>query len=551
MAEKAEIALYISAKEEATRVLKQVEDQVGLTSKQIRNMGLVAMAGGVAILGALGMAGKAAAEEEAGIIRLATAMKNVGISYEEARPSLEAWIDAQQQSTSVADTEQREALASLIRMTGDLAEAQDMLTLAMDVAIGTNRDLASANQMVMYAMGGNWGQVEQYIPALKEAQAEEEKWALMRRLFAGQAEAYGDSMAGMYNTMKNNLSDIVESIGGPVIEVLSDLTSSIMPVVQGTKQWMNDNPQLVKTLVLVTGAAGVLLIVTGIMAVGFAALPSILAGARIAFNLLRLIFHGVQAAATSMWGAITLGVSLAIAAGIALWQNWDKVKNWLADLWDNIKIIFAEAVKFLVKTVLQPFFIYIDKWIGTLVDGLGEVVGFFNEEWGDAIKGFADTLHNLDDEIVAWADRLGEAARANKEARATVREVEDALKAQEGAANSAGDAIEDYANKVKLVTGELHDLTKIGVMKSVVTFEGQEPITSYYRSNEVIPFNTAPVASGGVATIDKASMNELKNAVSEGVSVGLSSAHVTLELDGKQLEAVVSRNQYNNLLRLK
>jgi hypothetical protein len=260
----AELKILIKADDKASKALQDIEKQVGLTSNQVRNMGLGMVAGGVAIGAALGVAVKAAADEQAGVMRLDTAMRNMGLSYDLVKGSLESWIDAQQQKTSVADDAQRDSLASLITMTGNLASAQDYLTLAMDISAGTGRDLSSATQLVEQALAGNWGTLERYIPSLKSAQTEEEKWYDLRETFIGQAETYGNSFEGQMQTMKNNIDDVKEALGAAVIEAIQPAVSGLSNLILTIKD--NANPELMKLVAIIgVGGAGGLTLVGGML----------------------------------------------------------------------------------------------------------------------------------------------------------------------------------------------------------------------------------------------------------------------------------------------
>ena len=98
-----ELQIVVSAEDEATAVLQQVQGSVENTTASITAMSAAAAAAGAAIVAALGAATFAAAEEEAGILRLKVAMDNVGLSYDQVSESLAHWIDQQQQKTAFAD----------------------------------------------------------------------------------------------------------------------------------------------------------------------------------------------------------------------------------------------------------------------------------------------------------------------------------------------------------------------------------------------------------------------------------------------------------------
>jgi hypothetical protein len=236
MADQSKHEIVIKGKDEYSKTIDDAGKKTeGLTNK-VRLMGAAMAAAGAAGIAMITNFVKSAAEEEAGIMRLQTAMRNVGLSYDQSREKLEEWIDANQQATSFADSEQREALSQLIIMTRNLEQSQSLLTLAMDMSIGTGRDLSSTVQTLSYAIGGNWGMVERLLPALKEVQTEEEKWRLLHELFAGQAKEFGETAAGQFKTLKNNVDDVKESMGSELLPTLIQLLKPLESLVNFMKQ---------------------------------------------------------------------------------------------------------------------------------------------------------------------------------------------------------------------------------------------------------------------------------------------------------------------------
>lgn len=368
-----EISILLKARDEATKQLEGITGKIEGMSRTFKIAGAGMVAAGSAITGMLGMAVKAAAKEEVGIVKLSTAMKNMGLSYETVQGSLEQWIDTQQQKTAVADDEQRDALSQLIRMTGDLEEAQDKMTLAMDIAAGTGRDLAGANQMVMYAMGGNWGMVERYIPALKMATTEEEKWAKLREMFAGQAEAYGATMSGQMQLLKNNIGDVKEAIGGIIADAIAPLSKHLSNILPQVKAWIAEHPGLVKAITLATAAFGLILIPLGAFLI---MLPMLIAGIT------------TLTAVSSPWlliiGAIILGLGALIAIGVLVYKNWDticqwarKVRDWFVNLYQVIKEKVMVAIDWLRENWTKLLWMF-----GPLTGAIGLLI----ENWEDVVN---------------------------------------------------------------------------------------------------------------------------------------------------------------------
>jgi len=328
-----ELSILISARDEASKVLGRISNQTEDMSRQFRKAGMIMTAAGGAIVGVLGMAVKAAAEEQAGVIRLSTAMKNVGLDYEANKDQIEGVIDAMQQKTAVADTDQRDSLASLVRVTRDMNKALELNELAMDIARGTGRDLASATTMLQYAIGGTWGQVERIIPALKMASTEQEKWTMLQELFVGQAEAYGQSVAGQFELLKNNIGDIKESIGMALIPVVE---ASVKPFQRLAQAMKAIPPQLIQVGVGGAAATGTLLLLGGPMlilisylpriAVGFHAVTAAMVRARVAAVGLRVGIGGLLGA-----------VGLLATAAYFVYEAMNKDREILEITADNLK----------------------------------------------------------------------------------------------------------------------------------------------------------------------------------------------------------------------
>lgn len=390
-----EIGILIRAKDEATRQLEGINGKIQGMSKQLRIAGGIMMGVGAGITAVLGSAMKAAAEEEAGIIKMSTAMHNMGIEYDQVKDSLEGWIDAQQQKTAIADSDQREALATLITMTGDLTQAQDLLTVAMDLSAGTGKDLGSSTTILGYALAGNWGMLNRMLPAMASLKTEEEKWAFLREKFAGQAEAYGQTMAGQMQLLKNNIGDIKETVGGFIVEAVAPLVQNVQAVIQNIKGWAAEHPELMRTIVLVTGVVGLLLIPLGGLLM---ILPSLAAGIKLVSGALALL----------NFNPVVLGITLLVVAvaGLALaWKNnWGNIRgitenvvnaivHAFAWLWDKILIGVEWAFK-AITWQIRAFALLLSK---VPIDAVSN----FGDKILDGLKAADDAIENFRQNSVA------------------------------------------------------------------------------------------------------------------------------------------------------
>jgi len=347
MATKGKVQIEIRAKDDASAQMGKIGKSTEAMSATFKKAGLAITAMGVAMAAALTMCIKAAAEEQAGITKLSVALGNMGIQYDEVRESLEKWINTQQQKTAISDTAQRDSLSKLILMTGDLAKAQDLLTVVMDVAVGTGKDLESVTTLIGYALSGNWGMVTRMIPALKAATTEEERWLMLRQMFLGQAEAYGQTVAGQFQLLKNNIGDIKEAIGSVLLPVLKDLSDKIMPIIEGIKAWIAENPELTETIVKAGLALTALTMVGGPMLLMIGYLPMITKG----LHTMTAAFAALKAVAWEVY--LVLGAIAYVILGLSaiLKGKWPTLKNiiaeakWVASYWMET-LTAAAGIKF-------------------------------------------------------------------------------------------------------------------------------------------------------------------------------------------------------------
>ena len=163
----------------------------------------VAAAGALAV--AFGVQGvQAAIAEEAAIAKLATTLGNLGMA--ESLPEVEAFIDAQQRATGVADDELRPAFDRLIRSTRDVTEAQNLLKLAQDVSAGTGRSLETVVMALGKAADGSTTALGKLGAGIDKATlASGDLDAITAQLgetFAGQAAAKAATLQGQMDRLR-------------------------------------------------------------------------------------------------------------------------------------------------------------------------------------------------------------------------------------------------------------------------------------------------------------------------------------------------------------
>ena len=141
------------------RALKQAESQLGGFKKSFGKafMGIGAAAGAAVGVTALGNAlvdmASAAAEDQKSVVALSKAMQNIGLGG--ATAQAEAFIKQTMLATGVVDDQLRPAFQKLATASGSLEDAQQGLTLGLDLQAAGYGDLGTVTKALSAAYAGN------------------------------------------------------------------------------------------------------------------------------------------------------------------------------------------------------------------------------------------------------------------------------------------------------------------------------------------------------------------------------------------------------------
>jgi len=195
-----------------------------------------AIAGGVALAGALAGTVKAALSEEKGIASLTAALEANDPAAVNNIANIEETI-RQREKLAFSDDEQRVGLARLTAQTGDATKALELQRTAMDLARLRQISLVDASQLVGKVYGGNIGILARYGIQLEKGATATEAIAEIQRRAAGQAEAYAETTSGSFESTQLIIDDVSEDIGRELLPVLKEIAvvtrDNIIPAFQG------------------------------------------------------------------------------------------------------------------------------------------------------------------------------------------------------------------------------------------------------------------------------------------------------------------------------
>jgi hypothetical protein len=205
-----------------------------------------------AALGAMAVAGlkfaKAAAADQVAAGKLAGTLRNTTNATEDQIAANEEWISSTSMAVAVADDELRPALANLARVTGDVAGAQDALSIALDVSAATGADLQTVSKTLAKAMSGNTTALKKLDPQLgnliEKGASSEEILKTLEDRFGGAAEAAANSADGGFKKMEIAIGEAQESIGTLLLPILE----KVIPKLESVANWAKDNPGAFKVI---------------------------------------------------------------------------------------------------------------------------------------------------------------------------------------------------------------------------------------------------------------------------------------------------------------
>jgi hypothetical protein len=183
----------------------------------------------------------AAAADQKAQLKLAKTLENVTGATDGAIAATEQFITAQQFATGVSDNQLRPALETLVRATGDVTKAQNLLKLGLDVSAGSGRDLESISLALAKAQGGQFTALQRLGIVLPDNIKKSKDFGKVQEylndLFGGQAAVAANTYEGKLAILRERLGEVQESLGGALIPVLTGFADKIiqdvMPSLEG------------------------------------------------------------------------------------------------------------------------------------------------------------------------------------------------------------------------------------------------------------------------------------------------------------------------------
>ena len=262
-------------------------------------------------------AAKAAAQDQAAQAQLANQLKNTTNATDAQIRANEEFISTISMSAAVADDELRPALANLVRGTGDLGKAQDLLKISLDVAAGTGKNLAEVSDAVSKAFGGNTKAIKALSPELfsliKDGASADQVMQQLSKTFGGSAAASANSAEGQFRKFGIAMGELKETIGTALLPVATKFIGFLTDLAV----WAGKHTGVVIAIGTAIGTIATAIVLVNI---GFKAY-------RAAAVLTEAVNWALATSFTAVQVSTVVGIATAAAAAAALALYVTKIKG--------------------------------------------------------------------------------------------------------------------------------------------------------------------------------------------------------------------------------
>jgi hypothetical protein len=228
----ANVVIDIAAEFTGNKAFKQAETSTEKLTKNVKRLAAgVVLAFGTKQIVAFGKASvKAFAEDEKAAASLGQTLKNLNLAYGSNIGTVNGYISSLEIQTGVLDDELRPAMDRLLRATGSVTKAQELLGLALDIAAGTGKSVTQVSQSLQKAYLGQTQALGRLGVGLSKAELESSSFATIQErlnvLFAGQAATAADTYAGSLARLTIAGNNAKETIGKGLVDAFVTITNS-------------------------------------------------------------------------------------------------------------------------------------------------------------------------------------------------------------------------------------------------------------------------------------------------------------------------------------
>ena len=177
---------------------------------------------------------------------LAIALRNTAGATDAAIAANVKYLDSLELQVAIDNEQLIPALQKLVTATGNLGEAQALLSLATDVSAASGKDLASVSTALSRAVGGNFTALKKLGLPLDENAI---KTGNLKKLLedlakvsAGQAAAAANTFEGKMEKLRLTIAQTADKVGYALIPVIEEYATYIISdIIPAIDKWVEAN----------------------------------------------------------------------------------------------------------------------------------------------------------------------------------------------------------------------------------------------------------------------------------------------------------------------
>jgi len=419
--------------------MKRAETGLAKVGKKMKSIGKTMSIAVTAPLLAIGTASVIAYDKQIQAVSgLSSQLEMNGKDVAKLLPEYKKFASELQNVTTVGDEMSLELMrvAEVMGSVDAKGAARDAIGLSKALKV----DLNSAIKMVALAQVGEFTMLNRYVPALRSAKTETEKYAIAQKLFADgfeKAKTEAKEGLGPLKQIGNTLSDLTEDFG----EIISEAIAPFIEKLKGAVEWMKGLDDSTKKIIAIVGglaaAIGPVLLVLGFLA------TNIIPGLITAFGALKGAF--ISLATTIManpMGALITLLGLAAGAFIIFSGRTKDAEDAQWKLGDALKNVNKELGQQIWNTLVSGFkragegFVKLEGSVNNLKKNISK---FSNEELKSLELFLKDKISNASREAANATDELSRSIINND-----IDNYNDALK-------SVGNELKKFKTEIKSV----------------------------------------------------------------------------------------------------
>lgn len=327
---------------DAIRGFNQVDKSLGdtMTTGQKTMAGLKkAAVPAAAALAAIGYAAvsatKAAMEDQAAQDKLAHQLERTTGATAAQVKGAEDFISSLSKQTAIADDDLRPALGALATATGDVTDAQDALSLAVDISASTGKDLQTVSEGMAKAYAGNTGALARLVPGLDKATLATKDMdkitAELSRLMGGAATQSAKTAEGQYRNLKIQMGELQETLGMALIPVIE----ALLPLLLTAADFAQNNTTAIKILVGAVAAVSGAILAANVAMKAWAAAQAIAKAATIAYTAVQWLLNAALSA--NPIGLVVIALGALTAALVVAYKKSETFRDIVSGAMNGVK----------------------------------------------------------------------------------------------------------------------------------------------------------------------------------------------------------------------